>query len=466
MFHFGLYAHYIGEPVDPVPTSSGYHVPRTISGRGDLSGGDYLETLGGWGNNFTGPEFVQASTTVHELGHNFWLTHRGSLFGNSPTYTLLNPVELERNCNPNYLSSMSYTFQVQGLRKLDGIPRADYADAQLAGLNESFLPKGLGTLPYLPSWYAPLASAAGHTIADIATKHCDGTPILLTDPDPIHSPPDADYNPQMIRITGTVLNTASTDSTPLGTTPIDWNGDLNVTNDYHITQDVTFNGIANNATNDSTKLLVGNADWSFVWDTASKQGIGLQQLASRRTAGGFSLNGQDNGGQDNGGQDNGGQDNGGQDNGGQDNGGQDNGGQDNGGQDNGGVDQDFATATAYPVAAHSFNAIYIAGRTPIVRSSWGVPIVLGRAIQSFLLYKAPGQTFDATAFANKTLVQSCPADGGAPCAVQKQSPSGEPLVISYDEPKPKKGQWIYWVVVQYASSSLSDNSNPKPIIVP
>ena len=382
---------------------------------------------------------------MHEVGHNFWLTHRGILFGDSPTYTLLNPVELERNCNPNYLSSMSYTFQVQGLRKLDGIPRADYSAAQtLTGINENALPIGLGKLDYLPSYYVPFATAAGHTLADIATKHCDGTTKLDSE--------------QMVRITGLALNTATTSPPAAGTVGIDWNGDLNTTNDYpNLAQDVSFNGTLN-------PLLVGNADWSFVLTK------GLQQLASRRTAGGFSLNGQDNGGQDNGGQDNGGQDNGGQDNGGQDNGGQDNGGQDNGGQDNGGVDQDFPTATAYPVAAHSFDAMYIAGKTPIVRSSWGVPIVLGRTIQSFLLYKAPGQTLDATAFANKTLVQSCPANGGSPCVVRKQSPSGEPLVISYDEPKPKKGQWVYWVIVQYGSSpgvgtSLSDNSNPDPVIV-
>jgi hypothetical protein len=465
MFHFGLYAHYIGESKSNLPclnkgtptgfnppgacTAKGYsdnpdyHTPRTISGRGDLSGGDYLETLGGWGNNFTGPEFVQASTTVHELGHNFWLTHRGILFGESPTYTLLDPVELERNCNPNYLSSMSYLFQVQGLRKLDGIPRINFSATQIGTtIDENQLPLGLGTLDYVTSWYAPLASAmlAGHTVADIATKHCDGSTIQ-----------SSDYTTQMVRITGMATNTApgtSLPPAPAGTVGIDWNGDLNATNDYHLIQDVTFNGIANNGT-DVTKLLVGNSDWPFV------KVKGLQQLASRRTAGGLSLNGQDNGGQDNGGQDNGGQDNGGQDNGGQDNGGQD-----NGGQDNGGVDQDFATATAFPVAAHSFAASYVPApsNNSYVHSTWIGPIVKDRVIDSYLLYKTAGTQLNSTTFANKVLVKAVP-----PSAPYCTGPENKQC--AFDEPKPRKGTWIYWVIVKYVAqpasspAALSDNSN-------
>ena len=123
MFHFALLAHAIGirksedqcvPPAQPVngvcPAGTDnvdYKTPRSISGMGDFPGGDLLETLGLWGNGFKGSDFVQASTVMHELGHNFWLTHTGDLFTAPPNF--------EDNCNSEYLSVMNYLFQIPGL---------------------------------------------------------------------------------------------------------------------------------------------------------------------------------------------------------------------------------------------------------------------------------------------------------------------------------------------------------------
>jgi hypothetical protein len=130
LFHYALFAHGTGQSNDPNPcldsngpkpaNSNGtcneneyntHLVPNSRSGVGDFGGGSLMVTLGFWGNAFRGPEFVQTSTFVHELGHNLWLTHRGNLQYDS-FLNLLTP--LESNCNPNYPSVMSYLYQVPG----------------------------------------------------------------------------------------------------------------------------------------------------------------------------------------------------------------------------------------------------------------------------------------------------------------------------------------------------------------
>ena len=168
-----------------------------------MPGGDYLKRWAA-GHNFTGPEFVQASTTVHEVGHNFWLTHRGILFdetSNPKWQAFLPTLQQEKNCNPNYLSVMSYLFQgtgpeTTGWRSPNQLfERADILD----NINHTPpLGLGAGTLPYVMSWYAPVSTAAGKTVLDIAKKHCDGSPI-------VQSGDGADFNTQMVRISGMTL---------------------------------------------------------------------------------------------------------------------------------------------------------------------------------------------------------------------------------------------------------------------
>ncbi|OHD12865.1 MAG: hypothetical protein A2Z96_02560 [Spirochaetes bacterium GWB1_48_6] len=82
------------------------------SGLGELRGNDFLVTLGKWGLStmgnlkFTASEKywelvnIQASTIMHELGHNLGLHHGGAE---------------SRNYKPNYLSVMNYLYQISGL---------------------------------------------------------------------------------------------------------------------------------------------------------------------------------------------------------------------------------------------------------------------------------------------------------------------------------------------------------------
>ena len=115
MFHYLFVAHSLGVPksFDGGPLSS---VPVTISGISDKPGGDFMMTLGSWGNNFQGPEFIQASTIAHELGHNLWRGHSGNPF-----------FAFENNCNPQYLSVMNYMYQTKGLLDVNGVPQVDYS---------------------------------------------------------------------------------------------------------------------------------------------------------------------------------------------------------------------------------------------------------------------------------------------------------------------------------------------------
>jgi hypothetical protein len=83
-------------------------------------------TLGFW-DEFLGRPFVQASTTFHELGHNYNLWHGGQpgdLGSKFPVATATSTT-IEPNCKPNYLSSMSYLFQVHGLFTNDDANRAE-----------------------------------------------------------------------------------------------------------------------------------------------------------------------------------------------------------------------------------------------------------------------------------------------------------------------------------------------------
>ena len=149
IFHYVLFGHYTGEPKSPNPClnpatgtnpdgsctthNPDFHIVTKRSGKGDRPGGDAIVTLGAWGNGFRGPDFVQASTMMHETGHHFWLTHSGNPFDlqSAPTGPApLNP--MESNCNANYLSIMSYSLQIDGLTTVEN-PEAvlDFSRARL-----------------------------------------------------------------------------------------------------------------------------------------------------------------------------------------------------------------------------------------------------------------------------------------------------------------------------------------------
>ena len=83
----------------------------------------------------------------------------------------------------------------------------------------------------------------------------------------------------MIRIEGTHLNTWPLLPPTTGTVPIDWNGDLNTTNDFpNLSQDITFDGTTN-----ASKLLIGSDD------SDPMAAYGLRQVGGRRSLAGLSL---------------------------------------------------------------------------------------------------------------------------------------------------------------------------------
>jgi hypothetical protein len=214
----------------------GNGIPRSTSGVGDIFGGDVMITLGLW-DNFVGSNFVQASTLMHELGHNLGLGHAGD-------------VNDSNNCKTNYQSIMSYMYQIPGLIDQNGITQIDYSGIALPPLAEDDVSEIVGLnyigLPYLPRWYAPASSTLVHNLGiSPAGKHCDGTPITAND-----------YNPEMARVDG--------DNTTLTTGQIDWNYDGTIESGT-FTQDLNFNGsITPSTVNPPTSPFQGFNDWIHI----------------------------------------------------------------------------------------------------------------------------------------------------------------------------------------------------------
>jgi hypothetical protein len=102
------------------------------SGCGELPGNDFVVSLGSWtvvNAHGVGSRDEQNGTLQHELGHTLNLHHGGND---------------DQNCEPNYLSVMSYTRQINNAP----IPgrQLDYSRQALANLNEAALnePAGIG----------------------------------------------------------------------------------------------------------------------------------------------------------------------------------------------------------------------------------------------------------------------------------------------------------------------------------
>ena len=88
-----------------------------------IPGHDFLVTLGNWSTP-GGTMQQQAGTLMHEFGHNLGLRHGG---------------HENRNRKPNYLSIMSYNYQLGGLR-FDGVNgHLDYSRLKIKGVNEAKL---------------------------------------------------------------------------------------------------------------------------------------------------------------------------------------------------------------------------------------------------------------------------------------------------------------------------------------
>jgi hypothetical protein len=177
-------------------------------------------TLGRW-DEFVARPFVRASTTFHELGHNFNLWHGGApaVVGNK---ALNLATRIEPNCKPDYLSSMSYLYQIHGLFDDSDDVHLDFSGTDQDDITEATAPGDAPLNPastYRPAWYAPAGSTlASDQGAPAAKAFCNGVKF-----DPLAPAP-----PSMARVVADLSGDA-----------IDWNGD-NVTNSANPLQDVNF----------------------------------------------------------------------------------------------------------------------------------------------------------------------------------------------------------------------------------
>jgi len=163
---------------DPYLTVTSGQV-KSGSGYSDIGGADSLITLGLWGADGQTLN-TQAGTFTHELGHSLALAHGGYYFDTPGSYV----PTVEANCKPNYQSVMNYLFQVDLLGPNGGL---DYSNQQLiplneqavAGVNQLTATGGQASTYSTTEWYAP---STPFGIGTPATRHCDGSPLLQSDP--------------------------------------------------------------------------------------------------------------------------------------------------------------------------------------------------------------------------------------------------------------------------------------------
>jgi uncharacterized membrane protein YgcG len=231
--------------------------PVSMSGFSDVGGADSTVTFGLWPaddaadcqpdptkattttycTNQVGTITAEAGTLLHELGHTLFLTHGGTFFpkGNvvsseplagQQTNSALEPANYGLNCNPAFLSTMNYLFQIRGFP--DG--GIDYSNQTLPSVSELALNEqtGLGTDMYnagqpahLTRWFARPSPIDTQLGTRTSQAHCDGTPT-------------AKEEKLLVRV----------DENPIFKPMIDWNNDLVIPNQTQPVawQDVNFNG--------------------------------------------------------------------------------------------------------------------------------------------------------------------------------------------------------------------------------
>ena len=235
LFHYVLWAHAIGLPSDSDPNR-----PKNMSGIADVNGADAMIALGLW-DFATGTAFMQASTFLHEEGHNLGLRHGG--------------IDGQPNCKPNYQSVMNYLFQVRGLITAAGLAEIGLSNQTLKALDENLLKEadGLttttgGDMQWRTRWYAPWDTSFVDQTLTITkvSKRCNGSPV---------------EGEAMARVDGQNIVGA-----------IDWSANGSIQSVGTITQDLNFSG-------SFVALNQGVNDWNL---------IRLRELGGRRNVGGWS----------------------------------------------------------------------------------------------------------------------------------------------------------------------------------
>lgn len=145
--HYALFGHGYGGG-----TSSGlsFGIPAS----------DYIVTLGTWGSADT-PD-AETGTFIHELGHNLGLGH-GGFDG--------------ENYKPNYLSIMSYAFQISGVYRSGKYGNYDYQRLIPYSLNENALNESNGianAVGYGTKWYCPNGAFVSTTNYKPIDWNCNG----------------------------------------------------------------------------------------------------------------------------------------------------------------------------------------------------------------------------------------------------------------------------------------------------
>ncbi len=291
IFRFALFAHALGLPKSESPcldattgqltgangsdrcdggtvnVNPDFRTPSTTTGVGDFPGGDVLVTLGAFADTAglpIGTPFMQASTLMHELGHNFERRHSGEAS---------TPAVPNTNCKPTYLSVMNYLYQLRGLLDDAGRPHLDFSGAvdptTAVGptLDEGALSDGTSLAwwqvavagPYRIGWYAPLVGSYLEGRGTAARSHCDGSALLHDEIGNLTEAP-------MVRI-----DARRADSL------IDWNANGRFDAGA---LDINFNGRTTSTTPEGVgpELLRGSNDWA---------NLHLNQVGSRRSVGGL-----------------------------------------------------------------------------------------------------------------------------------------------------------------------------------
>jgi hypothetical protein len=153
VFHYALWVnHFTYED-----GSGGY------SGAGETDGNDFLVALGDWGPTRGGTANQQAATFMHELGHNLGLHHGGGD---------------DVNCKPNYLSIMSYLYQMQGMY-VTSRP-IDYSRSAFS-LDEAALDETAG-VPAAAGWTVAFGPGSVHTAPAGGPIDWNGNGVIDTTP--------------------------------------------------------------------------------------------------------------------------------------------------------------------------------------------------------------------------------------------------------------------------------------------
>lgn len=157
-FHYSLFTH--------LQTNDTSNPFQTSSGCAEFPGNDFQVSMGGF-SGMVGTLQEQAGTLMHEFGHNLNLGHGGS-----------NGV----NYKPNYLSIMSYRYQLSGIPPTDPdgagplTARIDYSPSDLDDLDETHLKEmaGIGDGTDTALWRCPNGTTGSGVGTGPLDWNCDG----------------------------------------------------------------------------------------------------------------------------------------------------------------------------------------------------------------------------------------------------------------------------------------------------